>query len=146
MRLSEAIRLGALLRPRQAFGVLYDRETDATCALGAAADAIGLLNVPFNDYKPWPRDQPERVTWRWSATALVDCPACDWEDSAQHLIIHLNTEHRWTREQIADWVETLEWAFDPIGAAGTGAIEDACSPAGDGPSPSQRGRSSVSSS
>jgi hypothetical protein len=39
MRLSQAIRLGAKLSP-QCFGRFYDKETQATCALGAATEAL----------------------------------------------------------------------------------------------------------
>lgn len=40
---------------------------------------------------------------------MLDCPACDdttgW--SLTNTIIHLNDDHEWTRERIADWLETL---------------------------------------
>ena len=44
------------------------------------------------------------------------CPACKdfdiYDDSdpfLQDTIIHLNDEHKWTREAIADWLETLDY-------------------------------------
>lgn len=43
-------------------------------------------------------------------TEIVHCPACDDYDELcglTDLIIHLNDGHEWTREQIADWLETL---------------------------------------
>lgn len=39
------------------------------------------------------------------------CPACDEEEHEGDLwevIIYLNDEHQWTRESIADWLETLD--------------------------------------
>lgn len=41
----------------------------------------------------------------------VDCPVCDKSPHRELLpdiIIHINDEHHWTREQIADWLETLD--------------------------------------
>lgn len=62
MRLSEAILLGSMLGP-QSFGLFVDSE--ATCAMGAAAAALGIghyapvigpLSPPFEDgrnYQRW---------------------------------------------------------------------------------------------
>ena len=95
MRLSEAIRLGAMLGP-QAFGATFENEK--SCALGSALRAISITDRP------------------WTATADV------WPfvyTRAQHpvlgdtylvitIIRELNDLHRWTREAIADWVATVE--------------------------------------
>jgi hypothetical protein len=94
MRLSEAIRLGAKMGP-QAFGQL--RHQRATCALGAAAQAIGMRSVLI--LKEWP----------WLATTRDKCPECMLINVPVLTIIpHLNDHHLWSRERIADWVETLE--------------------------------------
>jgi hypothetical protein len=34
-------------------------------------------------------------------------PNCGGSPTVMNLIIHLNDEHKWTREQVADWVDTL---------------------------------------
>jgi hypothetical protein len=94
MRLSEAIRLGAMLRP-QAFGKMFRtvRGEMRSCALGAAAEALG--ESPYDSFAPL-------------FDAMRMCPmGCGWT-SVGSLIPHLNDEHRWTRERIADWVETVE--------------------------------------
>ena len=95
MRLSEAIRLGSLLHP-QAFSVGHRHEGDviATCALWAAMDA------GYNIFLSIWLKQPQ-------------CPinACIFHrDELQVMIIHLNDDHRWTREAIADWVQGIEEA------------------------------------
>lgn len=42
------------------------------------------------------------------ATELVACPACIGVEAPIATVIpHINDTHRWTREQIADWLETL---------------------------------------
>jgi hypothetical protein len=63
MRLSEAIRLGAMLAP-QATGALFSK--DGGCALGAALLAVGVTS-----------EGSARVTalalWQW---AIVECATC----------------------------------------------------------------------
>lgn len=96
MKLSEAIRLGSLLKP-QGFGVhsgfLY---ASATCAFGAAECALGRRVIA---YKVWPWLLKERP-----------CPECGEEMPETTFVIsnHLNDIHKWPRERIADWVATIE--------------------------------------
>jgi hypothetical protein len=95
MRLSEAIRLGAMMKP-QAFGASF--HDGRTCALGAALDAIGrvrecYLNAP--DY------------WAMLVNYVAE-PVTGEMCLVLSAIRELNDQHRWTREQIADWVETIE--------------------------------------
>lgn len=96
MRLSEAIRLGSMLHP-QHYGTLTKRQGGkvvATCALGAALQA-GYLFVEMFDCG--------------GATCPVSgCVSSRERVSVASVIGHLNDFHRWTREQIADWVESEE--------------------------------------
>lgn len=111
LKFSEAIRLGAMLKP-QAFGKLQD--AGGSCAYGAALDACGI------------QDQ-DNVTEQQLCelfpitTAPASCPVCGlhlepqpepWQirelKTVDEVITHLNDWHRWTRERIADFVETLE--------------------------------------
>ena len=107
MKLSDAIRLGAMLKP-QAFGDYTDGR--GTCAWGAANEAIGVA-----------ADDDGDLTGPWLALCCADvsCPSCggrygsidpggDGCPRVATLIAHLNDHHRWTREQIADWVATIE--------------------------------------
>lgn len=102
MRLSEAIRLGAMLKPQTRIGKFY--MNGASCALGAAADAAGVTLGHDYDYGRL------YATWPWlhrevappmpeMCAGAVDVLECVWM---------LNDNHRWTREQIADWVATIE--------------------------------------
>jgi hypothetical protein len=106
MRLSEAIRLGAMMKP-QAFGVLVDDDNGGTCALGAAYDAVGIKfdasgipNGYLGELDLWLR----RIVELQAAT----CPACGVNTPAIGLIPHLNDTHRWTRQRIAEFVELYE--------------------------------------
>jgi hypothetical protein len=39
----------------------------------------------------------------------TDTPtACCWRKPLSEVIVHLNDHHRWTREQIAGWLDTLD--------------------------------------
>ncbi len=101
MRLSEAIRLGAMIRP-QAFWYYF--RDGASCAFGGALEAVGM------DYTETPASAPDAVRLRWPWLWKTDgpCPACLGHATPRQIIAHLNNNHRWTREQIADWVESLE--------------------------------------
>lgn len=104
MKLSDAIRLGAMLHPQcfdrmEVRGFLTDGKVVATCALGAAIQAGYRLEYV-------------------GATSLVPCPVpqCHGFLDTSHMVnlyamvTHLNDWHRWTREAIAGWVETIEGA------------------------------------
>jgi hypothetical protein len=108
LKLSEAIRLGSMLHP-QCFGNMSESEPDetgrpvwvATCALGAAMEAgcfetLHLAEMINNH--PCPVCGPN-----------LRCLDADGHRSLT-VIAHLNDTHRWTREAIADWVQTVEEA------------------------------------
>lgn len=95
MKLSDAIRLGSMLRP-QGFGAVPCRENQLTfCTLEAAIAAGYRYEKPGH---------------------VVACPACQGNNSRgiESIVVHLNDHHHWTRERIADWVETIEPADDPL--------------------------------
>lgn len=99
MKLSEAIRLGSLLRP-QGFGALENK--GRTCAMGAAREAVGL-----------PMDCQVVTPWAWTYALFEGkCPVCNEGDRDSGIVYiiasHLNDEHRWPRERIADWVASVE--------------------------------------
>ena len=98
MRLGEAIQLGAMIKP-QVFGTFLVDE--GACAVGAALLAIG--------------GQPEELAWSslierwpWAATVSWNCPSCGGSAPALAVIIHLNDQHRWNREELSRWVATME--------------------------------------
>lgn len=119
MRLSEAIKLGAMLRPQASGGRalvrvrgwrgwVFDQQVLGTCALAAATEAVGL-QLWINAYDEWP----------WMLGRFVSCPATGGNKSVSLIVMELNDRHRWTRERIADWVATIEPAqeinaVDPV--------------------------------
>jgi hypothetical protein len=101
MKLSEAIRLGAMMKPKYV-SWMHSEDMTATCALGAALDACGALHsfVSADDcYERWPHLQ---------AVSKLPCGCTLAVKNTVEAITHLNDGCGWTREQIADWVATIE--------------------------------------
>lgn len=98
MRLSEAIRLGSMLKP-QAFNSDND---GGSCALRAAAEAAG---IPDHGY----RLNYYELGNRWPVlNEQVQCPNDGVWTQMMSAIYYLNDQEKWAREQIADWVATVE--------------------------------------
>lgn len=109
MKLSEAIRLGAMMKP-QCFNGMTNPDQTESCAVGAAYDAIGLLGRlrPGLDRVNIKELVAEAAPhWIPIIDAPSACPACGY-GMKWLAIAHINDKHRWTRERIADWVETIE--------------------------------------
>jgi hypothetical protein len=115
MRLSEAIRLGAMLKP-QYHGDLWSGDGRRSCAYGAALDAIGRGHACRVA-----RELPP--AWLELGARPETCPACQIAMPATSVVTHLNDKHEWTRERIADWLEPIERAMPPALA-----IDVACLP------------------
>ena len=105
MKLSEAIRLGAMIRPQVIGGYVEH----GTCALGAAADASGIP-AAFDTIQNRPCIDYTALADRFPVLhAMVDHPAATLvTDCVESIIWELNDVCHWTREAIADWVATIE--------------------------------------
>ena len=109
MKLSEAIRLGAMIRPQGFHGLFGEGKS---CAMGAALEAVGFPyeDIPSNQLCEGMKLFSGHSHTRW-------CPVC--RESPQttaplyRVVEHLNDTHRWSREQIADWVEQVEQEVEP---------------------------------
>jgi hypothetical protein len=121
MKLSEAILLGSALSPQAAGS--YERNGQR-CALGSALAAVG----------EWIGSEEEVQLaldrlWPHLAMPAIICPVCKaLPYDLGVLIIHLNDEHFWTREQIAAHVAQ----FDPLEVA---SLEPQDEQADGGPGP-----------
>lgn len=85
--------------------------------LQAAANLIASQQYTIDDWSDWGSDglTPNiLIDLGQQIPALidtqVDCPACTttYTRPLGDVIIHLNDNHKWSREQIADWLETLD--------------------------------------
>ena len=91
MKLSEAIRLGAMLWPQAYFA----NSGLGTCALEAAGEALGVIWSRLHDTYPVLRD-------------YTMCPILGKKRVVEFIIWDLNDCKHWTRERIADWVGECE--------------------------------------
>lgn len=104
MKLSEAIRMGSMVVP-QTHGEYYIGEWPnpvAACAMGAAFIAVG--DKTCSDHKHWPW---MRVS-KWHNCPSPSQCRLGYDGPVLSVVLHLNDEHGWTRERIADWVATVE--------------------------------------
>jgi hypothetical protein len=101
--LAAFIRAGAARRAEQAFGD-YFKGKHASCALGAAYE--GMYRLPDNADGTRPTKDLE---WFFDCLegTIRKCPAeaCTKRLTLAAILVHLNDDHRWTREQIALWLE-----------------------------------------
>ena len=97
--LAEFIRAGSA-RGHQCFGSYFD-EKGGSCALGAVYE--GVYHLPREHGKLIP-DHLERL-FRCLDEVVKKCPqGCSKRLPLAPMIVHLNDDHRMTREQIAEWL------------------------------------------
>lgn len=123
MKFTDAIRAGAMLHP-QAFGVTFRHRRCSpqpvfeSCAIGAALEAVGAIIIKSDTvfafaYRAMntPVDNPlERWPYLLTKSHYV-CPECSCLHNfatLSFLVVHLNDNHMWTRNQIADWLDENE--------------------------------------
>jgi hypothetical protein len=100
VELAQAILSGAARRPEQAFGEYFEGRR-ASCALGAAYE--GMYHLPRDAQGIRPRHL-ERL-FDCLENTLRSCPeGCKKRLALGAMILHLNDDHHWTREAIAQWV------------------------------------------
>jgi len=98
--LADAILHGAESRPEQAFGD-YFVGRQASCALGAAYEGMYKLPRQVEGVRPLRLDR----LFDCLEGTLRTCPeGCKKRVALGSMILHLNDDHHWTRERIADWV------------------------------------------
>jgi hypothetical protein len=110
MRLSEAIRWGARRAP-QARHRLHERRTGSTCALGAAAAALGAWD---DDLPIDRRSVRERLRELFPVLRATLGPG---GETVEQAIAGLNDRSAWSRERIAsrvaEWERALGFAAAP---------------------------------
>ena len=124
MKLSEAIREGSKLS-KQAFGNLLRADGSGDrCALGAAYHAAGINMILTNGarfltgevYIPQDASSPFQIFPIFFKSVDLPCD-CHSNNSGYNVfgaVPHLNDYHRWSREAIAEWVETVEDKLESI--------------------------------
>ena len=103
LKLSDAIMLNGMTK-KQGFGDKSVYSVDAPCAIGGALQAIGK-----QPRKSWSVNHYHVFTLEWPWVGRDSkCPACLVPQTVRDTIWHLNDTHRWTRQQIAEWVAHVE--------------------------------------
>jgi len=103
IELADAIAEGARRRPQQAFGE-YFSDDGGSCALGAAYE--GAYVLPHNPHEAHAiRPRLERI-FDCLENVRRRCPeGCNKRLPLNAIILHLNDDHHWTREQIVEWLK-----------------------------------------
>jgi hypothetical protein len=104
--LASFIRAGAERRPDQAYGD-YFKGQRASCALGAAYEGMYRLPRQADGLHP-----TKDLDWFFDCLegTIRRCPGgdgCQKRLSLASIIVHLNDDHRWSREQIATWLDAV---------------------------------------
>ncbi len=98
--LADAILHGSECRPDQAFGNYFEGRR-ASCALGAAYEGMYRLPGEAGGIRPLRLDR----LFDCLENTLRSCPeGCKKRLALGSMILHLNDDHHWTRERIAEWV------------------------------------------
>ena len=93
--------------PEQAFGDYY-RGRHASCALGAAYEGMYRLPQQAANIRP-----TKDLEWFFDCLegSVRKCPGgdgCKKSLSLAAILVHLNDDHKWSREQIASWLDNLK--------------------------------------
>ena len=124
MRLSEAIRLGAMTTGSGKYTYIK-QDTDGvlrTCALGAAMYACGFVTngIGMHGEGLCAVVGAVEITWPFIYNRPMNIPKEFYDLRGQSVgltintvLIVLNDAGNWTRERIADWVESEERAYEP---------------------------------
>lgn len=116
--LSEAIRAGAKLAAQGSL-MTYIRssEGERICGLGGAAWAISGSPVKrlvetiaiLSQIYPYVKEENSCPILGSFYPGWIETKECAFNNfPLWKIITHLNDDHRWTMEQIADWVEIIE--------------------------------------
>lgn len=102
VKLSHAMREGAKLRPQYYAGGWFDSGFKKSCALGAALEYVyGLDHLKTSGVFSVTRSLgiPSKT--------IINHPITGSDELLTSTITKLNDESKWTREQIADWLESI---------------------------------------
>lgn len=113
-KFSEAMRLGSLVTD-QGYGEYYidggENERPEACAIGAAGYAVGYIstNDEWDNSRFLKRIRGGAKTYQVLAgTQRFECPEPSCTSAKLggfNMIIHLNDDHHWQRDKIADFIE-----------------------------------------
>lgn len=98
MKISEAMRRGIEQRPVQGYGMLTTG-TDTACAVGAIMTGLGLVGENGSAVIGYQLQE--------AAPSLFKFRHADHIETIWAEITYMNDKQKKTREQIADWLESI---------------------------------------
>lgn len=103
---SAAIREGSKLRP-QAFGGGFPQQKslNTACAIASGIEAI-FGSAALDEFSVGRRVYGLFAYMSLPAKCPIDC--CEQQGDLYRVTLALNDKHKWTREQIADWLYAEE--------------------------------------
>lgn len=109
IQMSEAMRLGAMIEP-QTFGSLRGA-FGGSCAIGSALRAVGIsandANYSLAIVTCWPWLKERTCKYPGADPAFMGIKPGD-DIEVYRAIWLLNDADHWTREQIAEWIASIE--------------------------------------
>lgn len=118
MKLSEAIRIGSK-QTKKTVGQYIARDSDGddvACAVGAACYAVGFKSNDTRCIISFFEDTfPILKGFAWGSCCWICGVSEERLFNLSTMIFHLNDMHDWSREAIAEWVETIEKKIEAKG-------------------------------
>ncbi len=82
---------------------------DAKLSMSYSSSGIDYIEIEQKTELPQSSFRTEDVVNTFpNIFKKVNCPACEISTALKYVIIHLNDNQKWTREAIADWLDTLD--------------------------------------
>jgi len=114
VKLNEAIRAGCKLRPKQTYSRLF-KDKDGGCVIGAVMIGTGVADFGSNPANTTHISEINYDQLKAKIPILQEItvpicphPGCKLERIGYNLwntMVHLNNNHKWTREAIAEWAD-----------------------------------------
>jgi len=120
MKFTDALELGATLKPQYFGGDLHSPDGKEVCALMSAIEGAGIEAIALEadaivsdgrgryQARAGEKSYPVPAEWQILLARFVSCPACEEFATAAEVIAHLNDAHKWDRAQIAAWIRPIE--------------------------------------
>lgn len=103
--LAEQIRKGCQIAPVQCFFTMF-RQLDGTALNNAWGQDVYEACVEGAIVLGGGQFAPIEPVARPANGPYADCHLC-LRTNSSFILVHLNNDHRWSREKIADWLEAL---------------------------------------
>lgn len=125
MRFNTAMREGIKTLRTQTVGQWFGGDSDG-CALATAIVGTGVQADQVESHQLYAEQMLVNCGLELGKAVACPHPKCEAESNWINIIMHLNDQHKWSREAIAEWVDPWPELHQPMPHAnmGTGAVLD----------------------